>query len=71
MSNGTLEFYMHANLFPVCILANFLLPFIVFFPLHQMTCLHVAVEGGHMNTVKYLVDQGVDINTKDDHGVSV
>ena len=24
-----------------------------------------------MNTVKHLVDKGADINTKDDHGVSV
>jgi len=69
---GHWNFYMYANLFPVCILANFLFPFIVFFfPLNQMTCLHVAVEGGHMNTLRYLVDQGADINTKDNRGVSV
>ena len=36
-----------------------------------MTYLHFAVEGGDMNTVKYLVDKGADINIKDDHGVSV
>ena len=36
-----------------------------------MTYLDVAIEGGHMNTVKHLVDKGADINTKDDHGVSV
>ena len=42
-----------------------------FFSLHQMTCLHLAFEGGHMNTVKYLVDKGADINTKDDRGVRV
>jgi len=36
-----------------------------------MTHLHLAVEEGHMNTVKHLVDKGADINTKDDHGVSV
>ena len=47
--------------------ANFLLPFII----HQMTYLHLAVEVGHMKTVKYLVDKGADINIKDDLGVSV
>jgi len=36
-----------------------------------MTYLHLAVEGGHMNTVKYLVNKGADINIKDDHGVIV
>ena len=36
-----------------------------------MTHLHLEVEKGHMNTVKYLVNKGADINTKDDHGVSV
>ena len=42
-----------------------------FISLHQTTYLHLAFEGGHMNTVKYLVDKGADINTKDDHGVCV
>ena len=36
-----------------------------------MTHLHLAVEGNHMNTVKYLIDKGADINIKDDSGVSV
>ena len=51
--------------------ANFWLLFIVFFSLQQMTDLHLEVKGGHMNTVKYLVDKGASINIKDDHGVSV
>jgi len=36
-----------------------------------MTYLHLAVKGGHMKTVKYLVEKEADINIKDDHGVSV
>ena len=36
-----------------------------------MTHLHLAVQGSHMSTVKYLVDQGADINNGDDHGVCV
>ena len=36
-----------------------------------MTHLHLAVEGNHMKTVKYLIDKGADINIKDDSGVSV
>jgi len=36
-----------------------------------MTYLHLAFEGGHMNTVKYLIDKGADINTKGNFGVSV
>ena len=39
--------------------------------LYQMTYLHLAVEGGYMNTVTYLVDKGANINIKNDHGVSV
>ena len=59
---------IHNNL-PGCqSISCFLLYFV---SVYQMTYLHVAVEGGHMNTVKHLVDKGADINTKDDHGVSV
>ena len=36
-----------------------------------MTHLHLAVEGNHRKTVKYLIDKGADINIKDDSGVSV
>lgn len=37
---------------------------------HQMTPLHMAVEGKHLDTVKYLVGQGADTNVKDNYGVS-
>ena len=38
---------------------------------HQMTPLHMAVEGKHLGTVKYLVGQlGADTNVKDGNGVS-
>ena len=36
-----------------------------------MTYLHLAVQRGHMNSVKYLVNNGADINTKDNKGVCV
>lgn len=34
-----------------------------------MTRLHLAVEKGDMNTVKYLVDRGDDVNIRDNNGV--
>ena len=37
---------------------------------HQMTSLHFAALGGHVDTVRYLVDKGADTNIKDGHGVS-
>ena len=37
---------------------------------HQLTPLHMAVEGKHLGTVKYLVGQGADTNVKDGNGVS-
>ena len=37
---------------------------------HQKTPLHWAADGGHVDTVRYLVDKGDDINMKDGHGVS-
>ena len=37
---------------------------------HQMTPLHMAVEGKHLDTVKYLVNQRADINVQDNIGVS-
>ena len=45
----------------------------VFLSLHQMTPLHVVTEKlrARFSIVKYLVDKGADINTKDDSGVSV
>ena len=40
--------------------------------LDQRIALHVAVEGGYVDTVRFLVDQGADdINSKDKNGVSI
>ena len=48
-----------------------LLLFVFVFSLHQMTPLHVAAEkGDRISIVKYLVDNGADINIKDDNEVS-
>ena len=35
-----------------------------------MSPLHVAAERGCFNIVKYLVDQGTDVNIQDNNGVS-
>ena len=35
----------------------------------QRTPLHIAAEGGHVNTVKSLVNNRADINIKDNDGV--
>ena len=32
---------------------------------HQKTPLHLAVEGGHVDTVTCLIEQGADTNIKD------
>lgn len=37
---------------------------------NQKTPLHLAAVEGHVDTVKYLVNKGVDINIKDINGVS-
>lgn len=37
---------------------------------YQVTPLYVAASGGHVDTVRFLVDKGADINVKDDRGVS-
>ena len=42
---------------------------ILFFPLHQVTALHLAAEEGHKHTVQYLVEKEADINIRDDNGV--
>ena len=42
-----------------------------FISLHQMTPLHIAVEGAHTEIVKYLVDREADINIKDYNGVNI
>ena len=40
-------------------------------PLHQWTPLYMAAEGGHEEMVRCLVDEGADINIKDENGVSI
>ena len=42
-----------------------------FFPFRQWTPLHVAVEVGYTDIVKYLVDKEADINIRENGGVSV
>ena len=41
------------------------------FSLYQMTPLHLAAERGSIRIVKYLVEQGAEINIRDNNGVSV
>ena len=36
-----------------------------------MTPLHLAAISGHIKVVKYLVEQGADINIQDENGVSI
>ena len=38
---------------------------------YQRTPLHIAAEGGYVNTVKYLVRQGSTVNIRDKNGVRV
>ena len=37
---------------------------------HQITPLHFAAGGGHVDTVRCLVDKGADIELKDESDVS-
>ena len=41
------------------------------FFLHQMTALHKAAEGGHMDIVRYLIEKEADIGIQDRIGVSI
>ena len=41
-----------------------------FFTFYQKTALHWAAEGGHKDTVEYLVDKGASVDIKDHNGVS-
>ena len=41
------------------------------FSLYQRTPQHIAAEGGYVNTVKYLVVQGANVNIRDNTGVRV
>ena len=36
----------------------------------QMSPLHWAADNGHVNTVKFLVEKGAKVNSKDGTGVS-
>ena len=38
---------------------------------HQMTPLHMAAEKGSTYIVRYLIDQGADINIQDLNGVNL
>ena len=38
--------------------------------LYQLTPLHMAVRDGNEQTLKFIVDNGADIDIKDDSGVS-
>ena len=42
----------------------------VILSIHQMTPLHVAAEGGRVDTVKSLLDNGADCTVMDNNGVS-
>ena len=37
---------------------------------HQMPPLHWAADGGHMNTVKWLIEKGAEVNRQGGAGVS-
>jgi len=37
---------------------------------YQWTPLYKAAGGGHADTVKYLIEEGADLNIKDNFGVS-
>jgi len=41
-----------------------------FVSLHQWTPLHVAAYKDHVDAVTFLVDNGADVNIKDEHEVS-
>ena len=41
-----------------------------FFSPHQGTPLHWAARGGHVDTVTFFLEQGIDINIKNDSRVS-
>ena len=43
---------------------------ILFASPHQETPLHLAADEGHVDTVKFLVQKGANIHSKDDVGVS-
>ena len=42
----------------------------IFYSVYQGNHLHEAARRGNLHTVKQLIDEGIDVNMKDDHGVS-
>ena len=42
----------------------------VIFVLSQTFPLHWAADGGHADTVKFLIEKGADVNFKDEYEVS-
>ena len=42
-----------------------------FLSFHQRTPIHLAAESGCIKVVKYLVNQGADINIQDENGVII
>ena len=58
---------------PVVYKANwsFIVDHVMFVLSHrQMSPLHWAADGGHVNAVKCLIKKGAEVNSKDDCGVS-
>ena len=43
---------------------------VIFASRHQWTPVHQAAKEGHVDTVKFLVEKGANIRTKDGYGVS-
>ena len=64
----TNEINLHTKFFG-CKSLGFWLTFVIL-SLHQMTPLHLAAESGRIKILKYLIDQGIDINLQDDNGVT-
>ena len=44
---------------------------ISFFPLKGGKSIHEAARQGDLDTVRHLIDEGTDVNSRDDEGVSI